>query len=95
MLYQGDNTQAFGGSFLKINLVSEEPIPEITKAEIRIGCLFKVISNPSFPLVINLNEEETSKLNTTNTAYMAVWDSLGRKKTCKGSITIQTQPRRV
>lgn len=94
-LFQGDNTQAFGGNFLTINITSETPIPTITKAEVRIGCIYRVIKNPVFPLTINLSEEETEKLSTKNTAYMAIWDILNRKKTCMGSITIDTQPRRV
>lgn len=96
-LYQGDNTAAFGGNFLKINIVPEEgqPIPTITKAELRIGCIHKVFENPVFPLTINLTEEESAKLQAQNTAYLAVWDIEGRKKTCTGNISFVTQARRV
>jgi len=95
-IFQGDNTAAFGGNFLTINISSEsEPIPTITRAEIKIGCICKSFNNPTFPLTINLTEEETAKLSSTNMAYMAVWDIDGRKKTCQGSITIKTSSRRV
>lgn len=96
MIYQGDNTAAFGGNFLTINLsYNGEVLPTITRAELKIGCICKNFQNPTFPMTINLNEEETAKLQTQNTAYLAVWDAEGRKKTCVGSLTINTQSRRV
>lgn len=95
-IYQGDNTAAFGGNFLTINLsYNGEVLPTITRAELKIGCICKNFQNPTFPMTINLNEEETAKLQTQNTAYLAVWDAEGRKKTCVGSLTINTQSRRV
>lgn len=96
MIYQGDNTAAFGGNFLTINISSESGIvPTITKAELKIGCICKTFNNPTFPMTINLTEEETAKLSATNTAYLAVWDIEGRKKTCQGSISFNTSARRV
>lgn len=95
-IFQGDNTAAFGANFLTINIAVEEgEIPTITRAELKIGCILKSFSNPTFPLTINLSEAETSKLQSQNTAYLAVWDSEGRKKTCTGKITFSTQARRV
>lgn len=96
-IYQGDNTAAFGGNFLTIDVSAGEgmPVPLITKAELKIGCFTKVIENPTFPLKINLTEEETTHLKTENTAYLAVWDNQGRKKTCEGSLIINTNPQRV
>ena len=95
-IYQGDNTAAFGGNFLTISISSESgSVPTIKRAEIKIGCVCKTFENPSFPMTINLTEEETAKLSSVNTAYMAVWDVNGRKKTCQGSITFNTSARRV
>ena len=96
-IYQGDNTAAFGGNFLTINIVvpEGEDIPSISRAELKIGCFHKVIETPTFPLTINLTEEETTHLKTENTAYLAVWDDQGRKKTCEGSLIINTNPQRV
>lgn len=95
-IYQGDNTAAFGGSFLTINVSTEsEVIPTITKAELKIGYICKTFENPTFPLTVDLTEEETLKLQAVNTAYLAVWDNEGRKKTCQGKITFKTEPRRV
>lgn len=96
MIFQGDNTAAFGGNFLTINISSESGIvPTITRAELKIGCICKTFNNPTFPMTINLTEEETAKLSATNTVYMAVWDANGRKKTCQGTISFPTNARRV
>ena len=95
-LFRGDNTAAFGGNFLTINLTTEsEILPTITRAELKIGCICKKFENPTFPMTINLTEEESGKLQAVNNAYLALWDVDGRKKTCQGTISIQTNPRRV
>lgn len=95
-IYQGDNTAAFGGNFLTINISSETGVvPTITRAELKIGCVCKTFENPVFPMTINLTEEETQKLQAQNTAYLAVWDIEGRKKTCEGKLAFTTNPRRV
>lgn len=95
-IYQGDNTAAFGGNFLTINISSETGVvPTITRAELKIGCICKTFENPVFPMTINLTEEETQKLQAQNSAYLAVWDIEGRKKTCQGTISFPASPRRV
>ena len=95
-IYQGDNTAAFGGNFLTISISSETGIvPTITRAELKIGCITKTFENPVFPMTINLTEEETQRLQSQNTAYLAVWDASGRKKTCQGQITFPASARRV
>lgn len=95
-IYRGDDTAAFGGSFLTINVSTEsEYMPTITKAELKIGYICKTFENPTFPLTVDLTEEETLKLQAVNTAYLAVWDNEDRKKTCQGEITFKTEPRRV
>ena len=95
-LFRGDNTAAFGGNFLTINVTTEsEILPTITRAELKIGCICKTFENPTFPMTINLTEDETVKLQAVNNAYLALWDADGRKKTCQGTISIQTNPRRV
>lgn len=93
-LYKGDNTEAFGGNLLKINLIDDNGY-EITKAEIRIGSILKTIENPIFPLNINLSEEESDILDYTNDVYVALYDSQGRKKTVEGTLRFKAQKRRV
>lgn len=95
-LFRGDNTAAFGGNFLKINLTNESGVlPPITRAELKIGCIRRTFENPTFPMMINLSEDESEKLQPVNNAYLALWDADGRKKTCQGTISILTNPRRV
>lgn len=96
-IYQGDNTAAFGGNFLTINVRVPEgqEMPPITRAELRIGCIGKTFENPVFPMTVNLSEEESGRLQAQNTAFLAVWDADGRKKTCTGKINFTTQARRV
>lgn len=101
MLYQGDNTQSFGGNFVRITAVCKDsqgnpmPMPALTKAEIRCGCVIKTYENPTFPLDVNFTEEETEKMGVNNSMFLAVWDYFGRKKTANGSLKFNTTPRRV
>lgn len=95
-IFQGDNTAAFGGNFLIIRITTPSGIiPTISKSELKIGCIYKTFINPTFPLIVNLSENETEKLQASNTAYLAVWDNEGRKKTCVGKITFNATARRV
>ena len=95
-IYQGDNTEAFGGNFLIINISSElKELPIISRAEIRIENIIKKIENPVFPLIINLNERETSQLKKMNKIYMALYDIDGKKRTCSGSLSFEAESRRV
>ena len=91
-IYKGDDTGAFGATFLIINA----SIPtgyNVSKAEVKIGILDPiVIENPEFPLSINLTSEQTSLLMNRNDIYMAVYDDQGRKATCrKGVITFKAR----
>ena len=86
MLYKGDDTNAFNNKFLTIDLEGIENVT-ISKAEFKCGTILKTFENPTFPLQIDLNCEETKKLLRTNCCYLAVYDELGRKRTCKGNIT--------
>lgn len=101
MLYQGDNTQAFNGNFVKINAVYKDkdgniqPMPPLMKAEARTGCIVKVYENPTFPLYVNFDEKESEKLNIKNILTLAVWDMKGRKKTANGKLEFTTKPRSV
>lgn len=89
---KGDDTDAFDFSWLTVNLDNPEGF-KITKAEIRIGTLLRVFNNPVFPLEISLNRNDTSKLRENNMCYMAIYDTKGRKYTCKGNLCFKTEPR--
>ncbi|MCM1497227.1 MAG: hypothetical protein NC124_02055 [Clostridium sp.] len=93
-LYRGDDTAAFGGNFLKVNLIgSVDSI--ITKAEWGCGSVVKVFEDPEFPLTINLTSEETAQLKSQNTCYLVLYDENGLRKTCEGSLTFSAMARRV
>lgn len=89
-IYRGDDTNAFGGNFLKISLNNPNN-KFISKAEFRCGAVFKSFENPMFPLLINLNADETNKLQQENKGYLAIYDELGRKKTIETFITINSK----
>lgn len=86
---RGDDTQAFGGSFLLINLVNETG-QNISKAVWKCGAVTKTYLNPTFPLDVNLTSCETRKLAPNNICYLALWDMEGRKKTCVGYLKFTT-----
>ena len=89
-IYKGDNTGAFGNNFITINL--DNPLGyTVSKAIFVCGCIQKTFENPIFPLIINLNSEETANLRSVNTCYLVVFDSNGLQKTCKGTLTFKAQ----
>lgn len=92
-IHKGDDTNAFGFSFLTVNLQNASEYV-ISKAEIKIGTIKKTINNPVFPLKISLNHDETDKLNEQNNmCYMAIYDTQGRKYTCKGHLSFPVEPK--
>ena len=99
--YQGDNTEAFGGNFVKITFTyrapdgTELPLPPISKAEVRVGNIIKYYENPTSPLKVNFSEIESSRLNDVNEMYLALYDETGKKKTANGKLVFATNARRV
>lgn len=94
MIFRGDDTNAFGDSFITINLTTESEVT-ITKAVFKSGKVLKEFENPTFPLQIDLTAEETTKLDPENRAFLAVYDENGLKRTCEGSLVFNTLPQRV
>ena len=76
---RGDNTAAFGGTFLTISLNNTTGLA-ISRAEFACGAIRLSFENPVFPLTINLTEEQTSQLCCKNDCFLAVWDEEGRKR---------------
>lgn len=92
-IHKGDDTNAFGFGFLTVNLDNPEN-HVISKAEIRIGVIIKTYNNPIFPLNISLNKQETELLNEyNNSCYMAIYDTMGRKYTCEGTLSFKADPK--
>lgn len=93
MVRIGDDTNAFGFKFLKVNC-PEAADYTVTKAEIRINTIEKTVLNPVFPLRISLTRQETMTLNECcNECYMALYDIDGLKHTCEGSLTFPAKPK--
>ena len=89
-LYRGDDTDAFGSSFITIDLVTTMDVT-ITKAMFQCGVVKKLFDNPVFPLQIELTASETKSLPSNNTCYLAVWDEDNKKRTCSGFLQFSTQ----
>lgn len=89
-IFKGDDTGAFGNNFITINLNNPLSYP-ISKAIFVCKCIKKEFKNPVFPLVINFSSKETSALQSSNICYLVVYDSEGRQKTCKGTLTFGAQ----
>ena len=85
-LRKGDNTAAFGNTFLTIDLYNPAQIP-VSKVIFSVGCIVKPFDNPEFPLRVNFNSRETRALNYINTGYLTAFDQNGNQVTCEGSIT--------
>lgn len=93
MVRKGDDTNAFDFSFLTIELDNPEEYT-ISKAELRIGILIKTFKNPTFPLEVSLNREETMLLSECgNQCYLALYDMENRKYTCDETYTIKARPK--
>lgn len=92
-IHKGDDTDAFGFSFLTINLENPDNYT-ILKAEVRIGVIIKTFNNPVFPLEISLNKAETEQLNEyNNKCYMAIYDTDNKKYTCEGTLSFKASPK--
>lgn len=90
---KGDDSNAFGFSFLTVNLENSDQYT-IAKAEVRINTIIKIFDTPTFPLRISLNKQETSTLNECcNKCYMAIYDTEGRKYTCEGTLSFPALPK--
>lgn len=89
-IFKGDDTGSFGNNFITINLDNPNNY-EVSKVIFVCGCVKKTFLNPVFPISINLTSEETAKLRTSNVCYLVAYDSQGRQKTCKGTLTFNAK----
>ena len=89
-MFRGDDTDAFGGLFMTINVTNETGYT-ITRAVWECGAIRKTFENPVFPLEVNLSSKETKKLATNNVCYLATYDENGKKRTCKGYLKFTTE----
>lgn len=85
-MYQNDNLQAFGGQPILIEIEDSEEL-EFTEAwaVINNGVIIKKYEEPTFPLEVELTEEDTAKLKLHNVLNLIVFDEEHRPKTCDGT----------
>lgn len=91
MTYMGDDTNAFGGHFIRVNEPTNLDGHTITKLVVQCGALRWEYENPVFPFYIDPSAEETKKFQSTNIAYMKAWDENGKCQTFKGNITFNAK----
>lgn len=91
-VFKGDDTGSFGNNFITINLDNPQGYV-ISKAIFVCGCIQKPFNNPTFPLRVNFDSQETQKLRlgNQNVCYLVVYDSEGRQQTCQGTLTFGTK----
>lgn len=95
--YQGDDLINLITVRIKPKEEGDE-LPEIEFVELKIGCLDKRYKQPENPFTVSLTREESLKLSINNKCYAAIWfweevDGVRKlfKKTCDGTLTIQTK----
>lgn len=91
MVYKGDDTDAFGGHFIKVNEPKNLNGHTITKLIVECGTLKWTFENPEFPFYIDPSAEETAKFQASNFAYMKAWDENGKCQTFKGSLNFNAK----
>lgn len=89
-IYKGDDTSAFGGGFLTIDIETNQEYT-ISKAVFVSGEITKTVLNPIFPIKIDLTAEDTKKLKYNNIGYLVVYDKNGKPKMCDGYITFSAK----
>jgi len=94
-LYQGDDLV----NLMTVTISSEGELPEITEVDLKIGSICKKFKNPTNPFTVNILRKESINLSVNNKVYACIYykgEVDGKpailKKTCEGTLTIQTKP---
>lgn len=97
-IFKGDDTSAFGGTFLTIKVSNPElyPISKILfvvnggviKKEFTDENMFQVAETI---LTVNFDSKETSKLLASNVGNLIVYDEYGKQETCKQYVQFNAQ----
>ena len=88
---KGDDLQAFNGEPIKVTIINptDEPI-KVAYAVINNGAIVKEFPDPEDVIYVKLDSIDTNKLGYQNSMKLIVLDSKGRKRTCKGELTFET-----
>lgn len=85
-IYKGDDTGAFDQTFIRISVNNPNDGSKITKVIFQCGPIQKVYTNPKFPINVNFNHNESSRLYQDSVCYLQVFDDRGRRQTCEGTL---------
>jgi len=99
MRYQGDDLINLMTVHISAFDEFDNPVEaDIEKVELKIGCLDKMYVRPSNPFTIDIMRDESIRLSVNNKVFAAVWYWVEVKgvrtlckKTCEGTLTIQTK----
>lgn len=85
-MYRYDNLQAFDGEPIEVEFDTDGQ--EVSEAwfVINEGAIVKKYQNPTSPIYVELDEEDTGKLSFQNTAKLICFDSQHRKLTFEGQL---------
>ena len=96
-IFKGDDTNAFGNQFLRINRPSGlADDVGIYKAEFKCGVLPVMTFGDgteeiTFPIDVNLSADQTKLLGYENVGYLKVYDENGLGQTCVGNVTFRAK----
>ena len=88
----GDNWQAFDGSPIEVEYDTDGE--EVSRAlfVINNGAIVKEYQTPTSPIYVDLDENDTVKLQHENIGRLILFDAQGRKKTCRGYLAFTAGP---
>lgn len=90
-IYKGDDTNAFGQSFIRIRRPTGTEEWVISKLVFQCGVIQKVYNRPVFPIYVNFSSAESKKLSSTNECFIQVYDERGLRQTCSGSLVFNAK----
>ena len=85
-MYKYDNMQAFDGSPIEVEFDAGEKTVSKALFVINRGVIVKEFLNPTSPIYVDLDEEDTGKLCYNNVGNLILYDDLNRKLTCDGEL---------
>lgn len=97
-IYKGDNTAAYGGAFITIE-VSNPELVKISKIVFVVngGIIKREWTDENYfqvaetVLTVNFDSTETKKLSSTNVGNLITYDEFGRQATCDQYVTFSAK----
>lgn len=85
-MYRYDNLQAFDGSPIEVTFDTGDKTVTEAWAVFNNGALVKKYTNPTSPIEVELDEDDTGLLSLNNVMNLILFDDEGRKLTCEGEL---------